>query len=151
MSALPLFDLLFSLSGRGPTSADPAASERAARWAAQLIQESLAEIGHLQDMDKDLGNSSRSTTFDRQAAALLQGAYEDWARRGEALLGRVTRVEGRGTRVEGSQQLRDELGRVSAMLRVTLDDLDEAAEQVRRGEVFTLDEVRRELLARNRN
>ena len=51
--------------------------------------------------------------------------------------------------VQGSKSLRDECGRVSAMLQVTFDELDEAAEQVRRGEVFTIEEVRRELRARD--
>jgi hypothetical protein len=38
---------------------------------------------------------------------------------------------------------------VAAMLQVTLDDLDKAADQARRGEVLSLEGARCELRARN--
>ena len=150
MSALPLFDLLLSSNHLTGGTGESAELGRAVRWAAELVEESLAQVGHIRGMDKDLGSASENGVFDRQAAALLQGAYEDWRNGAEALLSRIKRIERKGVSVQGSKSLRDECGRVSAMLQVTLDELDEAAEQVRRGEVFTIAEVRRELLAQDR-
>lgn len=146
MSALPLFDLLLSLQKDGAASVNPGGEERIGHWAGQLVQEALAEISHIRAMDEDIGSARAQAGFDRQAATLLQGAYEDWAGRAEGLLARVARVERRGKTVQGSERLRDEHGRVAAMLQVTIEDLEEAAEQARRGEVYTIDAVRREFI-----
>jgi hypothetical protein len=149
MSALPLYDLLLSIE-RSPGSPPADDVARLARWVAGSVEEALVELSHIRNIDEDLGTISNSTHFDRQAAALLQGAYEAWARKTESLLSRVAQIERRGRPVAQSDALRDEHGRVLAMLQVSLEDLDVAAEQARQGNVSTLGEVRGELLARNR-
>jgi hypothetical protein len=134
MSSLSLFDLA---AGAG----DPT------RLAERLVDAALGSLRYLQELDATFAPAP-GRVFDRQAAGLLRSMYEEWGRDSGSVLERVHRVEKSGGRsVEGASRLRDGHGRVMAMLNVTIEDIDLARDQIRRGETFTVEEVRRELLA----
>ncbi len=143
MSSLALFDL--AIGAGDPPNGAPA--DRAARLAERLVDASLGCLRYLQELDVALVPAP-GRPFDRRTAVLLRAMYEEWGRDAESVVERVRRVERSGGRlVEGAIRLRDEHGRVMAMLNVTLDDIDEARDQIRRGDTHSIEEVRRELRA----
>lgn len=144
MSSLALFDLAI---GAGEPLTDGAPADRTARLAARLVGAALGSLRYLRELDAALAPIG-GRVFDRRAAVLLRAMYEEWGRDAESVLERVRRVEqSAGRAVEGAIELRDGHGQVLAMLSVTLEDIDQAREQIRRGETHTIEEVRRELRA----
>jgi hypothetical protein len=109
------------------------------------VDELLAEYRDLRAVDEQVGAARGDGPFDREMALALQGAYEDWAYRADAMLKRLDRLERQGRHVSGSDALRDSHGRTMAMLSVSLDDLEAAEMEAERGEVISGEELRREL------
>jgi hypothetical protein len=104
-------------------------------------------LRYLQELDTALAPVS-GTSLGRRAAVMLRSMYQEWARDTESIVERVLRIgQSNGQSLESAVRLRDEHGRVMAMLSVTLEDMDQARDQIRRGETFTIEEVRRELRA----
>lgn len=134
---LPLLETLRSPHGNGGTKPD---SIRQAEIAAKFVAAALDEYRHLDALD----HRDEDEPFDRQTALMLRERFDVWATYAEALLDRV------GPSVRGTSELLDAVGRTRAMLSVTLEDLDHAEEQIRRGETVSLEEVRRELRARHK-
>lgn len=143
MSALPLFDIVLSARGRGPWSA--ANTDRLARLTEGLIRSALVELQQIEALDACLA-APDPAAFDEQAAALLRGMYEQWARDADAVLDRVASAQRLGVSVApASTELRDSQGRVRAALAVTPQAVAEAQAQFVAGRTLTLEEVRREL------
>jgi len=78
-------------------------------------------------------------------AEVLHAEFCRWADDADAVLERAARLEAAGARVAGFAELRHAVGRTRAMLQITPRQHLEALAQVRRGEVHTLEEVRRDL------
>ncbi len=112
--------------------------------AARLIRWSLDEYGHIRSVDEMPPHPTDPA--ERQMFVLMRRAYADWASDAEAVLARVASLKD-GAPIEGRTALEDAVGRTRAMLSVSLEDLDQAEEQIRNGQTVTLEEVRRELRA----
>jgi hypothetical protein len=144
MSTLSLFDYFLSFDPAQATAGQPD-YRRAADFAARLTQELLAEHADLKEVDRELRDQFSTTGFNKQAAVALRGAYDDWARRADAVVRRIGSLRRHGQSVSHFDELRDAYGFTMAMLNTTLEDLELADEQFRRGEVVNGQEVRREL------
>jgi hypothetical protein len=144
MSALPLFDIVLAARrGHGPSSAD--STERLARLTERLIRSALVELQQIEALDACLAAPDVSA-FDEQAATLLRGMYDQWARDADAVIDRVSRAQRVGVSVAADlDELRDAQGRVRAALAVTPQAVAEAHAQFAAGRSRTLEEVRREL------
>jgi hypothetical protein len=144
MSALSLFDIVLA-ARRGQGSSSAAGMERLARLTEQLIRSALLELQQIEALDACLA-APDPTTFDEQAATLLRGMYDQWARDADAVLDRVTSAQSLGVPVDPAfDELRDAQGRVRAALAVTPQAVAEAHAQFAAGRTYTLEEVRREL------
>src|SRR4051812_3554164 len=111
MSALPLFDIVLAARrGQGPWAA--ANTERLVRLTERLIRSALVELQQIEALDACLA-APDSTPFDEQAATLLRGIYDQWARDVDAVLDRVTSAQRLGVSVAPAlEELRDAQGRV---------------------------------------
>jgi hypothetical protein len=135
MSALELAGLLPHLGDLTPGAAE--------RW----ITASLAQATALHEHDGWL----YPTDPQRQVASeRLHEAWRSWADDAEALLHRAEAVRAAGHPVARLDDLRDEVGRARAMLQLTPSMIAQRREQVRRGEAYPVEEVRRELRAGHR-
>jgi len=134
MVALPLLDVFLA-------SDQPA--DRQQLIAEQLVEAALAELQRIEMLDKNF--MPVDARFDPQAAALLIGIYDEWARQAEGLEDRLARLAGRSINVPGAALLRDAHGRVRAMLSVPLEHIEEAEADLNAGRMLSVQEVRREL------
>src|SRR5215213_7215567 len=120
MSTIELAGLLPQLG-----SLTPAAAER---W----VTASLAQAAALHEHDGWL----YPTDPQRQAASeRLHEAWRRWADGAEALLRLAEALRAAGHPVALLDDLRDEVGHVSAMLQLTPETIAHRREQVRRGDV----------------
>lgn len=138
--ALPLLD---ALRASAATGKQPAAVEQSTQIAEEFVAAALDEYRHIEALDRVPDEAS--FVFDRQTAVLLRQMFADWATHAEALLDRLGPNDSAGAEVKGVDELSRALGRTRAMLSVTLEDLDRAAEQLRTGKTHSLEEVRREV------
>jgi hypothetical protein len=148
MSGLSLFDALLGSAEDGGGSASSGSLERMQHMAERLIEGVKTDLKELETLDSDLATSDPEK-FDMQVAAILRGMYDQWAREAEGVLERVSLVKRMGGKVGGAEELRDQHGRVRAMLSVTLKDLAEARRQLQQGRTHSLEEVRRVIRSRN--
>ena len=145
MSALSLFDFVFS--ARPAADAAPQQhADRLARLAEQLVAASLGELGAVRGLDSSLAPRDPGE-FDRQAAVLLRGMYEQWSRDADAVVERAGRVRRLGPDVPRLEELRDAQGLVLAMLKSSLEDVEQARRQLRTGPTYTTQEARDALRA----
>jgi hypothetical protein len=144
ISPTPLLDLLSSPNPR--QAGVPGDDNELAARAEQLIDFALAE--HKRIAELDLGMGRLSLRFmDPQGANAMRGLYQQWAARADELLEGVRRYGLRERLGAKYEELERATGRTWAMLSITLQSLSEADEQFKKGETFSLEEVRRELRA----
>jgi len=88
---------------------------------------------------------------ERQASAEhLHDAWRQWVEDAEAVLAQARTLGRRDGEITGFEALRDEIGFKKAMLRMPPALIARRREQVMRGEVYSAEEVRRELRAGSR-
>jgi len=88
---------------------------------------------------------------ERQAAAeRLHDAWRQWVEDAESVLHQAGMLARSDRAIAGLEALRDEIGFKKAMLRMPPALIAHRREQVARGEVYSAEEVRRELRAGNR-
>lgn len=145
ISSTPLLDLLppSGVPSKGVSSEGAAdLADRAAR----LVDFAVAQYQRIAELDLGMGRLSLRYT-DPPGAMAMRRMYQQWVVGAEELL---ERVRGRGLRDQLAgkyDELERAAGRTQAMLSVTLESLSAAEEQFRKGETFSLEEVRRELRA----
>jgi hypothetical protein len=135
MTALPLFDSIFQVASRDPDGTAPVPA-RLAILAAQLIRSTLTDLSEIESFDLALAPAD-ADSFDSQAAVLLRGMYEQWARDADAVLERAGKVQRTGLTVNGIQDLRDAHGWLLAILQISLDDIARGRRQFRQGPTWT--------------
>lgn len=118
-------------------------AEQAEHWVAAA----LAEAKALRQHDEQLFPSTDDAAALGRAHA-LHDAWSRWAEGAEVLFERVRPLLAARRHVAGANDLDYAIGRARAMLQITPEDHVAAADQVRRGEVVSGEEVRRELRAR---
>ena len=143
----PLLDLLPRPPGH-PSDGVGVPQDTSEERAAPLIDFVLAEYERLAELDAALGHVSIRYA-DRQAASAMRRLYQRWAEQADGLL-QGLRAQGLRQRLPAAyDRLERVVGRTQAMLSVTLEALERADEQVRKGETVSSEEVRRELRARS--
>lgn len=142
-AVLPVFDLM---SAEASEHASLDGSARLARMAEELVAGVLAAFRQVEQLDRLPPGSQEP--FRKDVAIMLRLAYSQCAQDAEQVLQRVSRLEKRGKQIAGAEALRDALGRTQAMLSVSLEDISEAQQQGRQGNVRAAEELRRELRAR---
>lgn len=143
----PLLDLFSPPSagvGANPETTDEGLADRAER----LIDFALAEHERIAGLDVGMGRLALNHT-DPPGAAAMRRMYQQWADQSTELLRRVKR-HGLHDRLRAKfDALERKVGVTLAMLSITLESVRIAAEQIKRGEVVSIEEVRRELRARS--
>jgi hypothetical protein len=144
MTALSLFDVV-AREDRG--AAGPSAASELKRFAAQLVDDSLADLQRLRGHEEQLVNSSPIPVCRPDIIRALWQLYREWADDAEEVLSRAKSVD---NSLQGIDRLYDAIGRVRARLSVSPEQTIRAMEQAIRGEVVPVKELRDELRARLR-
>jgi hypothetical protein len=108
------------------------------------VAAALAEARALRQHDDHLFPSSDDSDAVR-VAEQLHAAWRRWADEASAVYERVRPLLNARRHVSGAHDLDYAIGRTYAMLKLSPRDMPARQEQVRRGEVLTAEEVRREL------
>jgi len=119
--------------------------EQAEHW----IAAALAEAKALRQHDDQVYPASNDPPA-MQTARQLHDAWRKWADDAEALYDRLGPLLKEGRHLAGAHDLNYAIGRTRAMLKFSPEAMLARQEQVRRGEVLSAEEVRRELRLANR-
>src|SRR3954470_20087728 len=143
----PLLDLL-PRSAAGAVVDGGEADEALADRAERVIDFALAEHDRISGLDIGTGRLALAFTGPHGAAAMRR-MYQQWADEADELLRRVKGLGLRDRLRAKFDALDRAVGVTLAMLSITLDSLRQSAEQIERGDVVSIEEVRRELRARS--
>jgi hypothetical protein len=131
MSTMDVSTLLPHLGELTPDALD--------RWVAAVLAQEAALRAH------DARLYPRDPAL-MAAAERLHEAWRSWAEDAEAVLRQVQRTrDATGVSVPRLDELRDAVGRALAMLQLPPSVIAKRREQVARGDVYSIEEVRREL------
>lgn len=145
VAGIPLLDVI----GDSPALFDrDAPADRQARVANELIAACLDERRHIEALDVCGPTGKWRRMYVRETEAQMRQLHEQWLAPASKLFDRVCAMRKAGLSIQRLEELQDAIGHTRALLGTTVADLERAREQVRRGEVVTLEEVRRELRAR---
>ena len=147
VSGLSLLDVI----GNSPSAYDrDAPVDRQIRVANELVAACLDERRHIDALDVCGPTGKWRRLHVRETEAQMRQLHEQWLVPARELFDRVRAMRQEGLRIERFEELQDAIGHTRGLLMTTVADLERARQQVRRGEVVTLDleEARRELRAR---
>jgi hypothetical protein len=113
------------------------------RWVAAVLAQSAA----LREHDRWLYAKDASQL---PSANRLHAAWREWADGAQELLRRAEEFQSTGSQISGLDQLRGAIGRTLTILDFSPELALKRREQAERGEVYTIEEVRRELRLRAR-
>lgn len=148
MSGSQLLDALLDQPDATASTASLAPATIAAEVAGGYVDALMAQNSALRKMDGHLFPVASDAAARRMAAA-LRASWRQWAADAEQLLAQIRRLQQDGVQVVRALELTDAYGRAMAMLKLNPERIDHARQQARNGEVFTLEEVRRELRLAN--
>ena len=142
MTGAQVFDRISS--GEKDSPDFPEAERVLPRLAEQMVAASIASGKMLREI--------RERMFPEEAepgaiavAEALRDEFRQWVQDAEAAYERARQVERAGHPISGSRELNDLIGMTMAMLQVTLDDHFRSLEQIKAGETYTIEELRRDL------
>lgn len=118
------------------------------RTANELVAACLDQHRHNEALDVCGPTGKWRRVYVRETEAEMRQLHEQWMASARPLYERVKEMRRAGHQIGRFQELMDAVFHTQTLLMTTVDDLERAREQVRRGEVFTLEEVRRKLRAR---
>lgn len=140
---------LLDVIGNSPSTYDgDSPVELQVRMANELVAACLDDHRHIEAIDVCGPAKKWRRVHVRETEAEMRRLHEQWLAEAAELFERVRAMRRGGRQIERVDELRDAIGSTRTLLMTTVDDLERAREQVGRGEVFTLEEVRRELRAR---
>lgn len=114
--------------------------------AERLIDFSLAKREGIEGLDVEMGRVALCYA-QRKAAMAMRAMYSEWTEEATGLL-RHVRETGLGEKLPAkTDQLSYAIARIKAMLSISLEDIEQGAKDIRDGNTFSLEEVRRELRA----
>lgn len=122
------------------THLDELSPDAATRWVAAALAEAAALRAHDDQLYPPANDGGAL-----EAAGRLHESWRGWADDAESLLDRLRQIGPGAQSVAGITDLEYAVGRARAMLKLAPESMNEAREQVRRGEVYSAEEVRREL------
>jgi hypothetical protein len=113
---------------------------------APVVLYALQQYTNIRMLDEALGGVALNNRK-KPAATAMRRLYERWCKDADALIVRAKQLGLHRGMGADFTALDAAVGRTQAMLKVTLESLDRADEQIRNGQTHTLEEVRRELRA----
>jgi hypothetical protein len=139
---------LLDAVGKSPSTYDgDAPAELQARMANELVAACLDEHRHIEALDLCGPTKKWRRLYVRETEAQMRQLHEAWLAPARDLLARIRDMAAAGTRVERLEDLEDAVLTTRGLLAMTLDEIEAGREQARRGETYTIEEVRRELRA----
>ena len=140
---------LLDVIGKSETTydGDPPA-ELELRLANELVAAALNKQQHIEALDVCGPTKKWRRLYVRETEAAMRQIYEEWLATAMPLLFRAREMSAAGRRIEKLEELEVAVLSVRGLLMMTVAELEEALEDVRRGNVVSIEEVRRELRAR---
>jgi hypothetical protein len=111
------------------------------------VIDALAQAAALREQDAALYPSDPRRL---EAANRLHDAWRRWLEGAEALLARIHSTRSNDAAISGTNELQDVVGWTGAMLQLSPTVIAERYKQAARGEVYTREQLRRELQLGNR-
>lgn len=143
MDVLATLDTLMLEAGDTACSS-PDIIEAISDLAAALADALLAQHAGLRQVDGFLYPEAEDKRA-RRISQSLHVAWRRWADDAALLLDRLHRLAKMGARSDHLTELADAHGRAMALLSMTPERVDRARDQVKRGELISIEEVRRGL------
>jgi hypothetical protein len=140
---------LLDAVAKSPTTDDgeePKALEL--RLANELVAAALDEMRHIEASDACGPTGKWRRLYVRETEKAMRAIYENWLAVAQPLLDRVLAMSANGPRVLQMTELEIAVLTARTLLMRTVDELEAAKEDARRGNVVSIEEVRRELRAR---
>jgi hypothetical protein len=125
-----------SNASQDPTSID--------RWDVEArIKVAMAIFQVINDLDERLARDaiSQGSNFDRRTSERIRELYAAWERPAARIVLQLKALWTRGMEVEGGDAFADAVLEARSMLHFSLDELDQRAAQLQRGEKRTMAEV----------
>src|SRR5687767_4615292 len=141
---------LLDAIANAPSSDGDAPAELQVRMANELVQAALDEYRHIEALDVCGPTRKWRRLYVRETESQMRQLHEAWLSPARDLLNRVREMHAAGQRIDRLEELEDAVLMTRGLLMTTLADIERGEEQARNGEVFTLEEVRRELRAGTR-
>jgi hypothetical protein len=139
---------LLEAVGRSPSTYDGVPSaDLQVRMANELVEACLDEYRHIEALDLCGPTKKWRRLYVRETETQMRALHEAWLAPARDLLARVREMATAGHGIERLEALEGAVLTTRGLLMMTLDEIEEGREQVRRGETYTLEEVRRELRA----
>ena len=117
------------------------------RMSNELVAACLDEYRHIEALDLCGPTKHWRRLYVRETETQMRKLHEAWLAAARDLLTRVQEMAAAGHPITGLGELEDAVLTTRGLLMMTLDEIEEGEEQARRGETYTLEEVRRELRA----
>jgi hypothetical protein len=117
------------------------------RMANELVDACLDEYRHVEALDLCGPTKQWRRLYVRETETQMRELHEAWLAPARDLLTRMREMASTGRRIERLEELEDAVLTTRGLLVMTLDEIEEGREEARRGETYTLEEVRRELRA----
>ena len=107
------------------------------------IRVALAIFQVISDLDERLARTvmAQGGKFDRGTSEQIRELYAAWERPAARIVPQLKALRKAGTKVEGGDAFVNAVLEARSMLHLSLDELDETAAQLRRGEKRTMAEV----------
>jgi hypothetical protein len=140
---------LLDVIGSAPSTYDgEAPADLQVRIANELVAAALDEHRHLEALDVCGPAKKWRRLYVRETETRMRELHEAWLAPACELLARVREMHKAGRRIERLEELEDAVLLTRGLLMTTLADIEAGREQARRGQTFTVEEIRRELRAR---
>lgn len=114
------------------------------RWDVEArIRVAMAIYQVINDLDERLARDviAEGGDFDRPTSERIRELYAAWERPAAGIVVQLKSLWERGTKVEGGDAFADAVLEARSMLHLSLEELDQRAAQLRRGEKRTMAEV----------
>jgi len=118
------------------------------RLANELVAAAVDEMKHIEALDECGPTRKRRRIYVGETEAAMRSIYERWLEPAWTLLRRAREIVAYGRRIELLEELESAVLLARGLLMMTVAELEAAEEDVRRGNVVSIEEVRRELRAR---
>jgi hypothetical protein len=140
---------LLDVIGKSATTYDgEPPAELELRLANELVAAALDKQQHIEALDVCGPTKKWRRLYVRETEAAMRQVHEQWLAPAMALLTRTREMSAAGRRIEKLDDLESAVLLVRGLLMMTVDELEAAREDAHRGNVVSIEEVRRELRAR---
>jgi hypothetical protein len=144
VAGIPLLDAVakapFTYDGDAPADLE-------LRIANELVAASLDDYRHIEALDVCGPTKQWRRLYVRETEAQMRQLHEGWLAPARDLLARMREMAKAGRNIDRLEELEDAVLVTRGLLIMTLDEIEQGEEEIRRGEFVTSEELRRELRA----